>query len=952
MKSFIAPTYTFTPGVSGVGTIDLSGISSFNIKYLVSIINQTKGEIVYSTASASLRYTNVTGTTITLFKDTSAMSSGDVLQIIYETQTETLPTGAATELKQDTGNTSLNSIDGKLTTLNANDFATSAKQDTGNTSVASIDTKTPALVSGKVPVETGLTQSLTNTQLRAAPIEAITQNIVTKFRDAFEDYTPGDNWNQVLGSNDLIHVDGNAAGTSYLVISKCPLSTGTESSITSDLEFSLPVEMAIGLSMSQRTVGQEFAMEIVDSETPLPDVSDLEIASISQATTTLTVNTVLAHGLSVGKSIGIVGCSDSRANYPAVVVASVPSPTQFTVTAGPAGVITSQTITNPVGAKGSVFFRERLGRAQNGISQIFENTSVTQTSLYIRSESGDALPSGVVAGAHVVTTGTTLPVQVVNSPYQYAFAPTTEYRIFAQADRVQWADSAIDSVTQTTNRLLRTQICPDPNVNYKFRIRAVNNKSLTVPNAQIVSAVKTGTTTATITTDVAHGLVAGDLVTVYGIANQAATAFPNLVTATAISSTPTTTSFTIVIGTAASVTSYGGVIAKVQGGILPSTLGYSTVVPVSATLTTLSNGTRQLLVPGNASWAGLVIGDGVNLVGVRNTVNGASLGVDGAWKVASVSAANLFLVPMPGNIPPSDFTITNCGGAVIKRTEMRVSFVRIFDFERQRVEMLARPAGDLAAAMPVVLQGGTTAVTTVGSITAVTTVGSITSANLAIPGTIADVASAALTTTTTTATLTPTFGISYQVNIPVTAVTGTNPTLDASIEESDDSGTNWFKVYDYPRITATGIYRSPVIPLTGNRIRYVQTVGGTTPSFTRAVNRLQSSYPALPQRQLVDRTIVLTTLNSVTPVLLTRDCGNATQLVINIGAATTAPQIQLEGSDDFGATWYSIGSPLTAVASSTVQVTVDNINAAAVRARVSTAGVGVTAGYVMIKAHD
>jgi hypothetical protein len=233
------------------------------------------------------------------------------------------------------------------------------------------------------------------------------------------------------------------------------------------------------------------------------------------------------------------------------------------------------------------------------------------------------------------------------------------------------------------------------------------------------------------------------------------------------------------------------------------------------------------------------------------------------------------------------------------------------------------------------------------------TVSSVTASNTGSTTLVADVASAALTTTTTTAAFTPTFGISYQVNIPVTAVSGTTPTLDVSIEESDDNGTNWFKVYDFPRITATGIYRSPTIPLTGTRVRYVQTVGGTTPSFTRAVNRVQSSANALPVRQLVDRSIVLTTLNSVTPTLLARDCGNSTQLVINVGAiTTTAPAIQLEGSDDFGITWYAIGSPLTAVASSTVQVTVNSINAAAVRGRVSTAGVGVTAGYVMIKAHD
>jgi hypothetical protein len=225
--------------------------------------------------------------------------------------------------------------------------------------------------------------------------------------------------------------------------------------------------------------------------------------------------------------------------------------------------------------------------------------------------------------------------------------------------------------------------------------------------------------------------------------------------------------------------------------------------------------------------------------------------------------------------------------------------------------------------------------------------------SLQIPLSVADVASAAITTTTTVASITPSSGISYQVNIPVTLVSGTNPTMDVRIEESDDGGTSWLIVHDFPRITANGTYRSALIPASGNRIRYVQTIGGTSPSFTRSINRLQSNYPALPVRQLVDRSIVLTTLNSVTPILLTRDCGNSAQLIINVGAiATTAPQIQMEGSDDFATTWYAIGTPLTAVANSTVQVTVTNINAGAMRARVSTAGVGVTAGYVMIKAHD
>lgn len=244
-------------------------------------------------------------------------------------------------------------------------------------------------------------------------------------------------------------------------------------------------------------------------------------------------------------------------------------------------------------------------------------------------------------------------------------------------------------------------------------------------------------------------------------------------------------------------------------------------------------------------------------------------------------------------------------------------------------------------------------VTVSGSLTTVSTVSTVTSSNLSIPIAITDVASAALTTTTTTATITPTFGTSYVVNVPVTLVSGTSPTLDISIEESDDSGTNWFKVYDFPRITSNGIYRSPGLAFFGNRVRYVQTVTGGSPSFTRSINRLQSSYPAIPVRQMVDRTISLTTLNSVTPTLMTRVCGDSNQLIINVGAiTTTAPAIQLEGSEDFALTWYPIGSPLTAAANSTVQITVVGIAASAVRARVSTAGVGVTPGYVKVKVHD
>ena len=229
------------------------------------------------------------------------------------------------------------------------------------------------------------------------------------------------------------------------------------------------------------------------------------------------------------------------------------------------------------------------------------------------------------------------------------------------------------------------------------------------------------------------------------------------------------------------------------------------------------------------------------------------------------------------------------------------------------------------------------------------TIFTVSSANLGIPLLVTDVTSTAITTTANSSTITPpTSGCSYSVFFSVSAVSGTNPTLDVDIQESDDTGTNWFTVYSFPRITATGQYRSPKLALLGNRIRYVQTLGGTSPSFTRSINRLQSSDSVSSIRQLIDRSIVLTTLNSTTLGLNVQNCDRL-QLSINIGAATTVPNLQLQGSDDNGTSWYAIGSTLTAIANSTVTSTVSNVNAQLVRAIVTSAGSGVAMGYVLLK---
>jgi hypothetical protein len=521
------------------------------------------------------------------------------------------------------------------------------------------------------------------------------RNITTKFREAFEAYTPGDRWIESLAPGDIISIEGNAAAASYLNLSKSPLLPGV-TTLTSKLSFNMPFELAVGLHMSQRTLGQEFAIEAISTEETLPTPADLAISAIQHAASVLTITTTLPHNLRPGMRFGVRDCADSRFNYPALVVASIPTTSQFTATAGPGGTIPS--ITAGPFATGYVFTRSALGLATNGTSLLFENATVTNASYYVRSESGDALPSGTILGNHAITCATTASVQAIAAALTYAFQPTNEFRLTQFIDGIQWSDVGVDALGTSTNRYKRTQVVPDIEHMYRFRFRATNNASLSRPVAQIVTAVKTGTTTATITTDVPHGLTTSDLVAVYGIRAQGATEFPNLLTATAVASTPTTTSFTIVIGTAGTVTSYGGYVARVNGGNLPSAIGASAVIAQSIVRTN-----NILTVTGNTTWTGLLIGDMVNLVGCRNNTDGATLGIDGAYRVRDVVTTALTLEPINATVSPTgaDILSTNCGGAIIKRTCLRISYVRILDFERQRVEMLSRPATDISNAVPV-----------------------------------------------------------------------------------------------------------------------------------------------------------------------------------------------------------------------------------------------------------
>jgi hypothetical protein len=217
------------------------------------------------------------------------------------------------------------------------------------------------------------------------------------------------------------------------------------------------------------------------------------------------------------------------------------------------------------------------------------------------------------------------------------------------------------------------------------------------------------------------------------------------------------------------------------------------------------------------------------------------------------------------------------------------------------------------------------------------------------PQTVTDVASAAITTTTTTATLTPTVGFTFDMNVVVTAVSGTNPTMSIAVQESADGGTNWYTVYTFPLITTTGSFVSPLLVQTGTRVRYVQTITGTTPSFTRSIFRNPSAEGSTPPyRNYIDTSIDPTTTNSTTASVFVENL-NTYSAIINQGTGGSGVTFALDGSDD-NVNWILGVTTATGVVggSSPVGMSYSGLPFRYVRVRTVTGVASATISYVSI----
>lgn len=558
-------------------------------------------------------------------------------------------------------------------------------------------------------------------------LKTLSYNSQTLFRENFANKSAAyyaNLWNVTLGEGDQLLLEGNVGGTTYLTITKSPFNAGTISRLALKQGADLPFNLKWAFGMSQRTNLQRLTYQVLPTDpsyktatapTPIP------IATIAQTASVLTITFNSPHGLLPGEKFCVYGVTgDERANYPYLTVASTPNPLTLTATAGSLGTIPSTTITTQ--NMGNIIKVDPLNGYSSGYAVSYENTTATQGALYTKSNGSSTTPTGTLLGNHHITTGSTAVTLLANTTGTESFSPSVDSKVNCKNDRLQYTDLALDSSsTSWSIRATNSRIIPNFTLSYSPCFEFENAPALTGPVAKIVTAAKTGTTTATITTETAHGLVTGDLVLIYGVSDQ--TNFPNITTATAVTVVDAT-SFTIVQGGAVTATARGGHVSLVYG----QQTAYGQITQAIVNVVRSSN---VLILTGSASWTGLSIGQVVDIYGVRDGTTGADIGIDGSYKVYDIATTTLTLAPF-GGLRKNDIDTGNLagglispvgadigsvatGGSVILRTAAYTFRVGVSDLEEVLVDSASEGVLDSAKSIPANITSGT--VTTVSTVT-------------------------------------------------------------------------------------------------------------------------------------------------------------------------------------------------------------------------------------------
>ena len=532
----------------------------------------------------------------------------------------------------------------------------------------------------------------------------IRQRVTKPSKDNFKDNTLIN-----LTGKDFVNLVRTSNGQQFIELSLDPINNNTlQSAVQFDKPFRIPMFAEAEVSVSQRVKGTTFTLEVTDNDVVIDTPTEVNIIALSQATTTLTITIDTPFDGYIGSWVDIYGLVDSRFNYSNLCVASI-STNRKVLVCNVADEATIPSVTgSPVSLVGAKLIRQaKLLSASNVAGIRLSGTSATSYAPMVRFNNGSIKGFGTLVSSQLITSTNLSPSYISGATGDVELRPLGRIKIDLDTENTTFLDTTVDANTAEAVRAIASGIKPESDRDYFFRFRGNTTNSISRPIAKIKSIAKTGTTTATIVTDVPHGLTAGvSVVGIYGVQSQA-----NFANATAtVVSVINTTSFTITHGSAVTATSYGGFVSILNAGVTQQGV-------ITASAQSIARDADGVVtVIGSTTWASLGgVGEYVNLHGILGAT-GNDLGFDGVYRVNNFTTTTLTLEPVYDldkalvldgkgvTVTPVGGVVatTPCGGGVILRSTLRIHDVICSQYMQQVTKIAGQGTTRMDLAIPVI----------------------------------------------------------------------------------------------------------------------------------------------------------------------------------------------------------------------------------------------------------
>lgn len=516
-----------------------------------------------------------------------------------------------------------------------------------------------------------------------------------------------------LTGKDFVNLVRTSNGQQFIELSLDPINNNTlQSTVQFDTPFRIPMFAEAEVSVSQRVKGTTFTVEVTDNDVVIDTPTEVNIIALSQYTTTLTITIDTPFDGYIGSWVDIYGLLDSRFNYSNLCIASISTNRKVLVcTVADEATIPSVT-GSPVSLVGAKLIRQAKVLSASNVAGIrLSGTSTSSYAPMVRFNKGSIKSFGTLVSSQLISSTNLAPSYISGATGNVELKPLGRIKIDLDTENTVFLDTIVDANTTETARAIADGIKPESDRDYFFRFRGNTTNSISRPIAKIKSIAKTGTTTATIVTDVPHGLTAGvSVVGIYGVQSQ--TNFANA-TATVLAII-NATSFTITHGSAVTATSYGGFVSILNAGITQQ----GAITASAQSIARAEDGVVTVI--GSTTWASLGgVGEYVNLHGILGAT-GNDLGFDGVYRVNNFTTTTLTLEPvydldkalvLDGTnvaVTPTGGVVvtTPCGGGVILRSTLRIHDVICSQYMQQVTKIAGQGTTRMDLAVPVIFPTG------------------------------------------------------------------------------------------------------------------------------------------------------------------------------------------------------------------------------------------------------